>query len=220
MSRVYCGAGLPRGQGEPVLVIPGFLAGDHVMLEMHRWLGRIGYRAHRARIYFNTDCPNSTAQTLVSRARAIHEKSGQRVRLVGHSLGGMLAKCVAQMAPQHVDRVITMGSPFRDLVKAHPAVVGLWEQIKSEKSSVVGRNLRPSCATGHCVCEFVAAMLEPKATDIPQFAIFSKNDGVVEWKSCVEEDDARNSEVDCSHIGMAFHPGAFEALARRLAERV
>ncbi|NNL87337.1 MAG: hypothetical protein HKP27_16875 [Myxococcales bacterium] len=219
-SKAYCGRGLPHGNGEPVLVIPGFLSNDIVMFEMHRWLLRIGYKPHASRIPFNVDCPNETAKRLVARIATLHDETGERVRLIGHSLGGMLARSLAQYAPEHTDRVITLGSPFRDLVRAHPAVVGLWDHIKEAQGNLLGRNLKPSCATGHCLCDFVKHMLDPEESSVPQFAVYSRKDGVAHWESCVTEDDAMNDEVNCTHVGMAFHPMVFEAVAHRLAETI
>jgi hypothetical protein len=218
LSPVYCGRGVPRGSGEPVLVIPGFLSSDLIMLEMHRWLFRIGYRPHFSQISFNTDCPNETARALVARVQAIREKSGKKVRLVGHSLGGMLAHSLVQQVPEAIDRCVTMGSPFRDLVRAHPAVVGLWDDLKRAKGNLVGRNLRASCGTGHCMCPFVKNILDPEPREVPQYAIYSRTDGVAHWESCMGDDPARNDEVDCTHVGMAFHPGVYRVLAERLAE--
>ena len=63
-------------------------------------------------------------------------------------------------------------------------------------------------------------MLDPEASEVPQFAIYSRKDGVAHWESCMDEDPARNDEVDCTHVGMAFHPQVFRVLADRLAEAV
>jgi triacylglycerol lipase len=220
MSPVYWGWGIPHGKGQPVLLVPGFLAGDWMMLELGRWLKRIGYRPYHANIVWNTDCPDLTAKRLEQRAQSIARREGQKIRLVGHSLGGMLSKYVVQESPQIVDRVVTMGSPFRDLVKAHPAVVGIWDKLKLKRSSVVGRNLKPSCGTGHCTCTFVRNMMLPKKVSPAQFAIFSKKDGVVEWQSCVEENEDHNTAVNGSHIGLIIEPNAYRALARRLAQDI
>lgn len=220
MSPVYCGWGVPRGHGEPVLVIPGFLSNDIIMVEMHRWLFRIGYQPHFSDLTTNTDCPNETAKSLISRLRGIHDRSGQKVRVVGHSLGGMLARSLAQQVPEQVDRVVTLGSPFRDMVRAHPAVVGLWDHLKIAKGPLVGRNLRASCGTGHCICTFVKTVFDPEPTEVPQYAIYSRSDGVAHWESCLGDDPARNDEVNSTHAGMAFHPEVFRRLAERLAEPV
>ncbi len=218
MSLVHCGIGVPRGHGEPVLVIPGFLSSDLTMLEMHHWLLRIGYRPHFSRISFNTDCPNETARGLIARLQGIREEFGMKVRLVGHSLGGMLAHSLVQQVPESIDRIVTLGSPFRDMVRAHPAVVGLWDDLKVAKGDLVGRNLRASCGTGHCLCPFVKTILDPEPRDVPQYAIYSRKDGVAHWESCMGDDPARNDEVNCTHVGFAFHPEVYRRLAERLAE--
>jgi len=216
LSPVYWGWGVPTGSGEPVLIVPPFLGSDLMMFDLYWWLMRIGYRPYLSNISWNTDCPDRTARELAIRVRSLHKKTGEKIRLLGHSLGGMLVKCVAQEVPDVVDRVITMGSPFRDITRAHPVAVGLWDELKEGRGDLVGRNLGPSCGTGHCVCTFVRCMLDPRPTGIPQYAIFSKRDGVAAWESCMEEDPSRNTEIDSTHCGMAFHPEAFRAIAHRL----
>lgn len=217
---VFYGINTPRGNGEPVLLIPGFMAGDFLMLEMHRWLRRIGYDASLSGIVWNTDCPDATAAQLLKKVRNIHERTGQKVRLVGHSLGGMLSKYLVQQEPEMIDRVITMGSPFQSLVKAHPAVIGIWEKLKLNQSATVGKNLKPSCATGFCTCGFVKSILQPVAVLPPQFAIYSKLDGVADWESCIEDDATMNTEVSCTHIGMIVNHSVYRAVASRLAQQI
>ena len=218
-SPVYLGIGIPRGNKEPVLLIPGFMSGDLLMLEMHRWLRRIGYDSYLSGIVWNTDCPDRTAKQLMSRVRSIYEKTGQRVRLVGHSLGGMISKYIVQSEPELIDRVITLGSPFKSLVKAHPSVLGIWDRLKDNRSSTVGRNLKPSCATGYCTCGFVRSILQPETVAPPQYAVYSKQDGVADWQSCIEEDSRNNFEVNCTHIGMVVHPSVYRVIGDRLAAK-
>ena len=219
-SPTYYGVGVPHGNGQPVLLIPGFMSSDLLMLEMHRWLKRIGYRSSLSRIPWNNDCPNRTAGKLMHRVRMLADKTGHKVALVGHSLGGMLARSVAQDTPEYVDRVITLGSPFRSLVKAHPAVVGIWDELKIAQGGLIGRNLLPSCGTGHCTCDFVRNMSVPKAIDVAQFAVYSKNDGVADWSSCMEDDVEANNEVVSTHIGMVFSVPVYRAVADRLAQEL
>lgn len=218
-SPVYWGFGIPRGSKEPVLLVPGFMSGDILMLELHRWLRRMGYDSYLSGIAWNTDCPDKTARQLVTRIRNIYEKTGQPVRLVGHSLGGMISKYIVQTEPEIIDRVITLGSPFKSLVKAHPSVIGIWDKLKDNRSGLVGRNLKPSCATGYCTCGFVRSILQPQHVTAPQFAVYSKKDGVADWRSCIEDDEALNSEVDCTHIGMVVHPAVYRVIGARLAEK-
>ena len=219
-SPVYCGTGVPRGQGEAVLLIPGFMAGDFLMLELQGWLKRIGYRPYLSNIVWNNDCPDRTARTLAQRLARISDECGMRVRVVGHSLGGMLAKSLVQDHPQLVDRIITLGSPHRSFVKAHPAVVGVWNQLKRAQSGLIGRNLRASCGTGHCLCPFVKNLLDPQPRAVAQFSVYSRNDGVADWSSCIEADAEANTEVRSTHIGMIFNPEVYRAIAQRLAQSV
>lgn len=218
---LFWGWGVERGQDQPVLVIPGFIANDLIMLPMRQWLNRIGYRAHAANILWNTACPDQTASTLAQQVETIHRKTGKKVILIGHSLGGMLAKAIMHKNPDVIDRVITVGSPFRDIVEAHPLVLKIWDYLKIGKGDLVGRNLKASCGTGYCVCEFTQSMISPAVVDVPQFAIYSRNDGVVGWQSCAEKDPAQNIEVNgASHMGLAFNIASYRALAKRLAQKV
>ncbi len=220
LSPVYYGVGVPRGKGQPVLLIPGFMSGDLMMLEMHRWLKRIGYKSSLSRIAWNNDCPDKTANKLAHRLRALADRSGHRVSLIGHSLGGMLAKSLVQDEPELIDRVITLGSPFRSLVKAHPAIIGIWDKLKLAQGALIGRNLHASCGTGHCTCAFVRNMNAPRSRGVAQFAVYSRKDGIADWSSCLEEDARLNTEVNCSHIGMVFDHTVYRAVAARLAQQV
>ncbi len=216
---LFWGWGVARGHGQPVVVIPGFVANDLIMLPMRQWLNRIGYRAHMANILWNTACPDKTAAALVRQVETLHRKTGKKVILIGHSLGGMLAKATMHKNPELIDRVVTMGSPFRDIVEAHPIVLKIWDYLKIAKGDLVGRHLTASCGTGYCVCQFTQSMIAPPAVDVPQFAIYSRNDGVVGWQSCAEISPENNTEVSgVSHMGLAFNIGSYRALAQRLAQ--
>lgn len=216
-SPVFFGCGVPRGNGEPVILVPGFLASDFSLVEMFQWLGRIGYRAYFSRIGRNADCPDHLQGLLVNTIRRAREEScGQRVKVIGHSLGGMLARSAALDHPDLVETVISLGSPFRDAVRAHPAVIAATEALRQEGRRG-GKNTKPSCFSGHCTCDFVKNMFAPAPYETKHFAIYTKNDGVVEWQSCIEEDEELNTEVSSTHIGMAFHPGVYSAIGKLLA---
>ena len=215
---VYFGCGIPRGHGERVILVPGFLGTDLYLTEMFFWLARIGYRPHLSDIGRNIDCPNELSALLLQTVRRISRRSGERVSLIGHSLGGMMARSVATDHPDLVDRVITMGSPFQDVARANPVLIGVTRRLHEISSRHIARNVRPSCFSGHCTCNFVRNMLLPGALDFRRYAIYSRTDGVVDWRSCVEEDESLNSEVDATHTGMAFNPQVYRIIAERLAE--
>ncbi|HXU22678.1 MAG TPA: alpha/beta fold hydrolase [Tepidiformaceae bacterium] len=224
-SPVYYGCGVERGHGEPVIVVPGFLASDISLTELYGWLSRIGYRPYFSHVGRNADCPDHVSSLLLDTVRQAYQETGQRVRLVGHSLGGMLARNVALEHPELVSVVISMGSPFRDAVRAHPAILAATSALREGRSvggfNGVGRNIKPSCFSGHCTCEFVKNMLAPDPyRDVAHYAIYSRSDGVVDWQSCIEAAPELNDEVNCTHIGMAFHPGVYSVLGRRLRQTV
>lgn len=221
LSPVFVGCGVPRGHGEPVVLVPGFLATDLSLVELHQWLSRIGYRPFFSNIGRNADCPNHLAGALVSTVRMARRETGQKVRLIGHSLGGMLARSVALDYPDDVAMVISMGSPFRDTVRANPVILAAADALRRNGRNSgpggMGANIRPSCFSGHCTCQFVKNMLAPEKYAMPHYAIFSKTDGVVEWESCIEEEAELNTEVQSTHIGMAFSSQVYKALGQRLA---
>lgn len=215
-SPVYWGFGIPHGSGEPVVVVPGFLASDISLAELWAWLARVGYRPYFSHIGRNADCPDYIASNLLETVRRAERETGQPVSLVGHSLGGMLSRSVALEYPEHVRAVITLGSPFRDSVRAHPAVLAAAAAIR-RRAGHPNNNVKPTCFTGHCSCTFVKNMLAPDEFQVPRYAIYSRNDGVVDWETCMEDDASLNFEVSATHIGMAFHPGVYRTIADLLA---
>jgi pimeloyl-ACP methyl ester carboxylesterase len=217
-SPVYYGVGVPRGHGEPVVIVPGFLASDLSLVELFGWLARIGYRPYFSQIGRNADCPDHMATRLLDTVRRAYFETRQPVRIIGHSLGGLLARSVALDFPEYVGGVICLGSPFRDAVRTHPAVIAAADSLRARVHPGLGRNVKPSCFSGHCTCDFVKNILDPDRFRVAHFAIYSKSDGVVDWQSCVEEDAALNDEVASTHYGMIFHPSAYQVIARRLAE--
>jgi triacylglycerol lipase len=220
-SPVYWGCGVEHGRGEPVVVVPGFLASDISLIELHAWLGRIGYRPYFSNIGRNADCPDHIGRALLQTVRQAYDECGQtKVRLVGHSLGGMLSRHIALDYPEYVAGVISMGSPFRETVRAHPIILAAAAALRRQrgKGSSVGQNIRPTCFSGHCACAFNKNMLNPGEYQMPHFAIYSKGDGVVEWEGCAEQESCNNDEVVSTHLGMAWNPSVYRVVARRLAE--
>lgn len=219
MSPVFLGCGIPRGHGEPVVVVPGFMGDDLYLVELFNWLARVGYQPYFSDIGRNADCPDYLQGKLIETVKRARRDTGKKPILVGHSLGGMLSRSLALDNPDMVGGVISMGSPFRDSVRAHPIILHAAAALRrNRRHGGVGANIKTACFSGHCTCAFVKNMLAPEDYRVPHFAIFSRNDGVVEWQSCIEDDPDLNDEVSATHIGMAFHPGVYKALGRRLGE--
>ena len=238
-SPVYYGFGVPRGHGEPVVLVPGFLGSDRYLTEMHLWLRRIGYRPYFSGIGRNVDCPELLTQRLLVTVQQAHAETHQPVTIIGHSLGGMLARAAAHRAPSLVKQVITMGSPFRS-VRAHPLVLSAANFVRSNivRERKSRREVTSSCFTPECSCGFVATLKEDafgpethagtngngngngaraKKPPFARHAIYSRLDGVVDWRSCLEDEGELNQEVTATHIGMAFNPEVYRNVANMLA---
>src|ERR1022692_65093 len=114
LSPVYWGFGIPPGDGSAVVVIPAFLLTDLYLTEFRSWINRIGYKAYFSEIGRNAECPNLLIQhKLTATIEKAYKETGKKVHLVGHSLGGVIARAAASQMPHRVASVITMGSPFR-----------------------------------------------------------------------------------------------------------
>lgn len=217
VSPVYWGFGVPRGDGSAVVLIPGLLGTDLYLSEMRAWLGRIGYRPYSSGIGLNAECPNLLIRRrLLETIGTARRETGRRVHLVGHSLGGLLALAAASQMPREVASVTTLGSPFRG-VAAHPSVIRLTRWLKEEIHARNGASVLPECYTGACTCEFLESIVGKLPLRVRQTAIYTKSDGIVDWQVCRTGDPAIDVEVSTTHLGLAFNPAVFDALAQCLA---
>jgi pimeloyl-ACP methyl ester carboxylesterase len=193
----------PRGDGQPVLVFPGFGAGDASTLLLRAYLSYLGYAVRGWGLGPNRgDVPALVPQvTALVRRRA--ERSGHAVRLVGWSLGGVLAREAAREAPDAVDRVVTLGSP----------VVG------GPKYTTAGASYARRGFDLDEIEAAVAARERESPLCRPVTAIYSRNDGVVAWRACIDRLNAgvEHVEVAASHVGLGVSPDVYRILAERLA---
>jgi pimeloyl-ACP methyl ester carboxylesterase len=195
----------PRGDGHPVLALPGFLASDLSMAPLRRYLAELGYEAHAWRMGRNTGGIARMRAALLDRLTAIHRETGRKVSIVGWSLGGVYARDLALRAPEMVRYVVTLGSPFANDVRATNAT-RLYEVLSGE---TVGDN--PD------LVQAIAGDLP-----VPATSIYSKSDGIVNWRTCLlrPSDTSENIEVYfASHVGIGVNPAALWATADRLAQR-
>jgi pimeloyl-ACP methyl ester carboxylesterase len=214
---VYYGFGVPRGDDSGVVIIPGFLGTDLYLTELHGWLGRIGYRPYFSGIGINADCPNLLIQRHVSETikRALDE-TGRKIHLIGHSLGGVIARSIAGERPKDIASVITLASPIRGTV-ANRAVVHAAEAVRLRILQEHGNGVLPRCYTGRCTCNFINSLRREVPDSMVQTAIYTRHDGIVDWRYCMTRKNGNDFEVPGTHIGMAFNPAAYSIVAERLA---
>lgn len=216
-SPVFYGFGVPHGDGSGVVIIPGFLGTDVYLLELHAWLGRIGYRPYFSGIGVNADCPNLLIRyRLTETIETALKETGRKIHLIGHSLGGVLARSAASQWRNDVASVITLAAPFRGAV-AHRTVLRAAEAVRKRILEQHGRGVLPECYTGHCTCDFIDSLRQDMPRSILETAIYTRQDGVVDWRCCVTNNPRFDFEVPGTHIGMAFNPTAYTLVAQRLA---
>ncbi|MGE5206673.1 MAG: alpha/beta fold hydrolase [Chlamydiota bacterium] len=215
---VYYGLGVPRGDRSGVVVIPGFLGTDLYLLELHAWLKRIGYRPFYSGIGVNAECPNLLIQRrlndTITKAR---KQTGRRVHVIGHSLGGIIARSIAGQRPDDIASVITLAAPFRGTI-AHRSVLGVAEAVRKRILEEHGRGVLPGCYTGRCTCDFLDSLRRNIPPEVLETAIYTRHDGIVDWRTCVTKNPEVNFEVPGTHVGMAFNPSAYTVIAERLAQ--
>lgn len=207
----------PVRDADPVLLVPGFMAGDYTLAPLAKTLRREGFRTYRAGIVLaNKSCTLDTAEMLEARLEAIVARREQRVQIVGHSLGGMLARGLAARRPDLVSGIVTMGSPVLAPGAHHRAlgvlVLGL---VGLSKVGVAGV-MTETCVGGDCALQsFEEAKLElPEG--IGYTAIYSRNDGIIDWRACLDP-AAEHVEVRASHVGMAVDPRVSDQVLTALA---
>ncbi len=194
----------PRGDGHPVFVLPGFLTNDGRTRYLRTFLGRLGYVVYGWGMGVNWGPTDRVLASIERRLHEIHRRHGRPVTLVGHSLGGVLARDLAKKFPAEVRQVVMMGSPaklptatsldvfFRLLARFHRTALG-WD---------------------------LAEVNRPPPDSIPVSALYTRDDGIVAWQSCLELPGPRreNIEVRGNHSTLPSNPEVLLILADRLAQ--
>lgn len=191
-----------RGDGHPVLVFPGLGASDATTAPMRWFLRRHGWSPHAWEQGFNFGPRAGVLDACRERVLKLHRLHGERVSLVGWSLGGIYAREIAKEQPGAVRCVVTLGTPFT----GHPRATNAWRFYEF----VSGQRTHDD------------SLIEQirKPPPCPTTSIYSKSDGVVAWPCSINEPapHTENIEVYASHVGMGLNPLALYALADRLAQ--
>ncbi len=204
---VFRGRGVPPGDGRPILLIPGFLAGDWTLRVMDGWLKRVGYRSFLSGILLNVQHSERLISGLRRKVAELEKQTGSRITLVGHSRGGLLAKVLSQRRPQGIEQVIALGSPladWTDLAAVTHHAVGV---VTTANEIVFGRRFN---AEGRFTYDLKLAPI------VPTTSIYTKTDDVVNFRSCLRP-DIPAIQVWGSHNGLVVNPEVFRLLGRLLA---
>lgn len=212
---VFRGRGVTDGRGQPVLLIPGFMAGDTSLGVMGRWLKSTGHHPSRAGIRTNVSCSARSVDRLEQRLEALVQRQGRRAAIVGHSRGGGFAKVLASRRPDLVAGIVTLGSPNTDPLGVHPVVRANVEAVAALGRLGIPGLLSRECIAGDCCTDFWERCGGPLPRGVGYVSIYSRSDGVVDWRACLDP-AARHVEVRSSHCGMAVHPAVYTALADAL----
>ncbi|WP_371194404.1 esterase/lipase family protein [Glaciecola sp. SC05] len=202
----------PKGDNHPVMVLPGFMASDVSTKPLRAFLKFKGYCTYGWGLGRNLGTEivggaHVLSDALIDRVITLSLKHDRKVSLVGWSLGGILARELARLLPDHVRQVITLGSPFNGPGGSAPMVSKLFDMINGD---IVTTN--PQVLTN---------MLKPPP--VPSSAIYSRSDGVAHWKACTNmqinpEDQAENIEVRGSHLGLGHNHEVIWIVANRLSQ--
>lgn len=197
---------LIRGDGHPVLLLPGFLASDLSTRPLRKFLRDLGYWAHRWKLGRNLGVQGDLEARMEERLDEVYRRHEQRISLLGWSLGGVYARLLANRFPEKVRCVISLGSPFAVDVKANNSW-RLYEWITRERLDEVPDE----------------RLAQVRATPpVPTTSIFSRTDGITAWETALEPEGpaAESIEVPGSHLGLGFNPLVLYAVADRLVQPV
>jgi pimeloyl-ACP methyl ester carboxylesterase len=201
--------------GGPVLLIPGFLAGDDSLAVLAWWLRRAGHEPFGAGMRANVGCASAALDALEDRLETVLADSRRRVAVVGHSHGGTLGRSLAMRRPDLVAGVVALGSPLVDQLAVHP-VARLPVRLVGGLGTLGTPGLfRRQCLDGECCREVRDAALRPFPAGVGFVSVYSRSDGVVDWRSCLDP-RAELVEISTSHVGMAVSAAAYRAIGRAL----
>jgi triacylglycerol lipase len=217
-SPVWRGIGVQPGAGRPVLLIPGFLAGDGSLAVMTRWLREHGYRTRKAGIRANVDCSAAICDGLEERLEWMAEKTGQKVSIIGQSRGGIIARTLAVRRPDLVSGIVTLGSPTQSMLRVHPFVLGTVGVVGTLGTLNLAHTFTLKCLVGECCRTFREHVRCPFPDDVGYVSVYSKRDGIVDWRACLDPTAEEHVQVRSSHCGMAMHPEVYRVVADALAQ--
>ena len=202
----------PAGNDRPVLLIPGFLAGDGSLARMAVWLRAGGFRTYRSGIAVNAGCMEPMLGRLEARLQHVVERAGRPAIVLGQSRGGTIGRVLAVRRPDLVEELVTLGSPTRDQLAVHRAT---WLSIGAV--GLLGTLGVPGCFSitcrlGSCCAQARAELRGPFPSSCRYISVYSRSDEIVKWEACLDP-ASEPIEVDTTHIGMGFDARVWRLLA-------
>jgi predicted esterase YcpF (UPF0227 family) len=191
---------VPKGNGQAVMLVPGYLADDHSMRPLGAYLKYLGYDVYYTELGRNMGKVNTDMMRLGERVESVFQAlNAEKVTLIGWSLGGVLTREVARLFPDVVQQVLTMGTPI----------------VGGPKFTSVGK--RYAMLNNIDLEEFELDVHQRNAIGLtqPVTSIYSKSDGVVGWQASVDiyNQQAINIEVNSSHMGLGVNPKVWMIIA-------
>jgi len=195
--------------GSKFLMIPGFMAGDPSLYALATGLRGIGHRVWFAGIWVNIDCPRETMRRVSRALETAFDSDGRKVVVLGHSLGGIYARELAHRYPEMIERTILLGSAIREPLDHSNAFVRMWFMTTRRSHRDDGTCLDHI----ESLCGAHRPWLAP---EVAETIVYSRNDMVVDWRSCIEfGPNIEAIEVSAGHNGMPFSPEVFAIVAER-----
>lgn len=192
------------GDGHPVMALPGFIASDISTGVLRGFLQSVGFTPHRWRQGRNLGPRPGLEERLMERLEYLNDRYGEKVSLVGWSLGGIFSRLLANRAPDRVRSVITLGSPFAGDPRANHSW-RLFEHLSGSPIDAVDPDT-------------MAQIRRPPP--VPSTAVYSRTDGIADWRCCIDSEghETENVEVQGSHCGLGCNPLVLHVIADRLAQ--
>jgi triacylglycerol lipase len=200
---------------QPVMLIPGFMAGDSSLTVMRSWLRRRGHRVAMSGLRLNAGCAEQIVSRLQEQLWSFAAECEEPVVVIGQSRGGALARSLAVREPENVSGLVMLGSPVCDPLAVSPQVLATVRLMARLGDLGIRRVFSSDCAEGECCERFWEDMTAPLPEHIESISIFSRSDGIVDGNACLDP-HSRNVEVDSSHCGMSVHPAVYRVLDEML----
>lgn len=190
-----------QGNGERIILFPGFLSTESSMYPVKHFLQRIGYAPEYWGLGINKGNVEAYRDALIE--QLLSEESTEKIDLVGWSLGGVVAREVARVLPERINSIFLFGSP----IKGPRFTVGSDYYGEEETDRIT-----------HLLEEFEVS----NPVSVPTTIVFTKKDNIVSWPSCIDtsSEEVKHYEVSSTHLSLGIDPQVWQLLSEHLKEYI